>query len=83
MHKYKFYFKDGSIKYSFNKEKIFSFNEIIDWDKYDEISKKNMDLHQILKYTYKTYKNIYDKEYYKIEIIDDNNEVIDSYEENK
>lgn len=83
MYRFKFYFKDGSTKigscWSRTSTGLFhDFDGLMDWDEYDSLSEKGMTTKKELKTAMECYKKLYKKEYYRIEIInDETNEVID------
>jgi hypothetical protein len=56
----------------------------MDWDEYYKLYDLNLNTKEVLKLAFKVYKNLYKKEYYRIEIINDKtNEIIDYIEEDK
>ncbi len=87
LYRFKIYFKDGTSSISNigvkkPKELYNDFDGLMDWDEFENLQKKDLTTKQILKLAFKVYKESYKKEYYKIEIINDNtNEIIDFIEE--
>ena len=86
-YRFKVYFKDGTVKISGAKSKTaeglyFDFDGLMDWDEFYKLSDTNLCTKDILKLAFEVYKKLYKKEYYRIEIInDETNEVIDYIEE--
>lgn len=86
-YRFKIYFNDGTVELSGGRGKTPTclyndFDGLMDWDEFDNLSKKNMTTKKELELAFKVYKNLYKKEYYRIEIInDETNEIIDYIEE--
>ena len=56
----------------------------MDWDEFENLNENNITTQQELELAFKLYKNLYKKEYYRIEIInEETNEVIDYIEKGK
>ena len=85
-YRFKIYFKDGTVKISGAKSKTaeglyFDFDGLMDWDEFYKLDEKNMTTKKELELAFEVYKNLYKKEYYRIEIInDETNEIIDYIE---
>ena len=88
-YRFKIYFKDGTSKIGGAKSDTaeglyFDFDGLMDWDEYYKLYDLNLNTKEVLKLAFKVYKNLYKKEYYRIEIINDKtNEIIDYIEEDK
>ena len=86
MYQFKFYYNDGTTSQTHLKckdpKKLYNdFDGLMDWDDFYELDDKDLSTHEILEYAFELYKQYEQKEYYKIEIInDETNEVIDYYE---
>ena len=88
MYQFKFYHTDGTISQTYLKcskpeELYFDFDGLMDWDEYYSLYNKKLSVHEVLEYAFKVYKGFV-KDYYKIEIInDETNEIIDYIEESE
>lgn len=86
-YRFKLYFKDGTTDFSGGKGKTPTclyndFDGLMDWKEFYSLSEKDMTTKEELKLAFEVYKNLYKKEYYRIEIInDETEEVIDYIEE--
>lgn len=85
-YRFKIYFKDGTFDLSGMRGKdpeglYNDFDGLMDWDEFYKLNKNNMTIKKTLKLAFEVYKNLYDKEYYRIEIInDETDEIIDYIE---
>ena len=88
-YRFKIYFKDGTTDFCGGKGKTPTclyndFDGLMDWDDFNNLNEKDMTTKKELELAFKVYKNLYKKEYYRIEIINDKaNEIIDYIEEDK
>ena len=88
-YRFKIYFKDGTSKLNAGKGVrptclYNDFDGLMDWDEFNNLNEKDMTTKKELELAFKVYKNLYKKEYYRIEIINDKtNEIIDYIEEDK
>ena len=88
-YRFKIYFKDGTTDFCGGKGKTPTclyndFDGLMDWDDFNNLNEKDMTTEKELELAFKVYKNLYKKEYYRIEIINDKtNEIIDYIEEDK
>ena len=88
-YRFKIYFKDGTFDLTGGKGKTPTclyndFDGLMDWDEFYKLDEKNMTTKKELELAFEVYKNLYKKEYYRIEIInDETNEVIDYIEESE
>jgi hypothetical protein len=88
-YRFKIYFKDGTTDFCGGKGKTPTclyndFDGLMDWDEFNNLNEKDMTTKKELELAFKVYKNLYKKEYYRIEIINDKtNEIIDYIEEDK
>lgn len=86
MFSFKIYFNDGTVDYCGGRGNTplslyNDFDGLMDWDEFNSLSDDNMTVKKVLELAMKCYKNLYEKIYYKIEIVNlDNNEVIDYIE---
>lgn len=82
-YRFKIYFKDGTTDLPSGKGKrptilYNDFDGLMDWDEFENLNENNITTQQELELAFKLYKKLYKKEYYRIEIInDETNEVID------
>lgn len=85
-YRFKIYFNDGTVDLSGGKGKTPTclyndFDGLMCWDELANLSEKDMTTKKELELAFKVYKNLYKKEYYRIEIIDDEtSEVVDYIE---
>ena len=88
-YRFKIYFKDGTSKIGGAKSNTaeglyFDFDGLMNWDDYYKLDDMNLSTGEVLKLAFEVYKNLYKKEYYRIEIINDvTNEIIDYIEESE
>ena len=88
-YRFKIYFKDGTVDLCGGKGKTPTclyndFDGLMDWDEFYKLDEKNMTTKKELELAFEVYKKLYKKEYYRIEIInDETNEVIDYIEESE
>ena len=86
MFRFKIYFDDGTVDYCGGRgDTTFSlyndFDGLMDWNEFNSLSDNNMTVKKVLVLAMECYKKMYEKNYYKIEIVNlDNNEVIDYIE---
>lgn len=86
MYRFKFYFKDGTTQLSGGRgtrpTTLYNdFDGLMDWDEFDSLNEEDMTTHKILEIAMEVYKGFY-PEYYRIEIInDENNDVVDYIDE--
>lgn len=85
MYRLKFYFGDGTIEFGGrvpSPEKLYyNFDGLMDWDEYYELYDKKLTPHQLLEMAMELYKYL-DKEYSRIEIVnDETGEVVDYIDE--
>lgn len=89
MYQFKFYYNDGTtsqthLKCNDPKQLYNNFDGFMDWEKFYELEDKNLSTYDIVKYAFELYKQISKKDYYRIEIVNDQtNEVVDYYELSK
>lgn len=82
-YRFKIYFNDGTVVLGGARSKnaeglYFDFDGLMDWDDYYKLDEMNLSTKEVLELAFKVYKNLYKKEYYRIEIINDKtNEVVD------
>lgn len=87
MYRYKIYFKDSTSKISNCRAKkptslFHDFDGLIDYNEYYSLTSENTSIKKTLELAFKCYKKLYKKEYYRIEIINDETmELIDFIEE--
>lgn len=87
MYRYRFYFKDGTSEISNCKAKnptslFYDFDGLMDYDEYYSLTSENTNIKRTLELAFECYKKLYEKEYYRIEIINDETlEIIDFIEE--
>ncbi len=85
-YRYRYFYKDGTVKVSgcYGKKATDMYNDfdgLMDWDEFNNLSEKNMTTKEILEMAFKIYKGFL-KDYYRIEIInDETNEVVDYIDE--
>ena len=85
-YRFKIYFKDGTVKLNAGKGTrptclYNDFDGLMEWEEFDNLSEKSMTTKKELELAFEVYKKLYKKEYYRIEIInDETNEVIDYIE---
>lgn len=87
MYRFKYYFKDGTSKisgcYGVRPTVLFNdFDGLMDWDEYESLEEKDMTTTKILSMAMNVYKGFL-KDFYKIEIINDETEEIIDYIEEK
>ena len=87
MYQFKFYYKDGTTSqtnlYCTRPEDLYNeFDGEMEWEDFDKLRKQNLTVHEILVLGFKLFQNEEEKEYYKLEIINDlSGDVIDSIDE--
>ena len=85
-YRFKYYYKDGTIEKSNchgnTPESLYNdFDGLMDWDEFNQLSEQDMTTKRVLEMAMKVYKGFL-KDFYKIEIInDETEEVLDSMEE--
>ncbi len=82
IYRFKYYFIDGTIKYSDckcnNPLHLYNdFDGLIDWEEFNSLEEKELTLHDILELAIKAYKGFL-KDFYRIEIINtETKEILD------
>ena len=85
MYRFKYYYKDGTSDISdcYGKKPELMYNDfdgLMDWNEFNDLRYKNLSVHEILELAMKVYKNFL-PDFYRIEIInDENNEIVDYIE---
>ena len=81
MYRFKYYYKDGTTKLSGGGKKpemmFYDFDGLMDWNEYESLREKNLTTQEILELAMQVYKGFL-KDFYRIEIVnDETNEVVD------
>lgn len=80
-YRFKIYFTDGTIELTGGRGKTPTslyndFDGLMDWDEFDSLEEKDMTTQRVLDMAFELYKRLYNKEYYRIEIINDKTEEV-------